>query len=67
MVYRTSDLGIDLNGVQAQTDGTYLAPNWRDERLPEGTVVALRTYARPAPGIFLDSCTQTALRNVKVN
>ena len=67
MVYRTSDLGIDLNGVQAQTDGTYLAPNWRDERLPEGTVVALRTYARPAPGIFLDSCTQTALRNVKVH
>lgn len=67
LVYRTSDLGIDLNGVQAQTDGTYLAPNWRDERLPEGTVVALRTYARPAPGIFLDSCTQTALRNVKVH
>ena len=30
-------------------------------------MVALRTYARPAPGIFLDSCTQTALRNVKVH
>ena len=67
MVYRTSDLGIDLNGVQQQADGTYLAPNWRDERLPEGTVVALRSYARPAPGIFLDSCMQTTLRNVQVH
>ena len=30
-------------------------------------MVALRTYARPAPGIFLDSCMQTTLRNVQVH
>ena len=39
----------------------------KDARLIPGTVVALRTYYRPAPGIFLSGDKNTCLQNVKVH
>lgn len=67
IVYNTSDLGIDLSGTQSAGERTFKAPNWKDERLVPGTVVALRTYYRPAPGIFLDGNSNTTVKNVKVH
>ena len=67
IVYRTSDLGIKLNGLTCTGKDTYHAPHWKDERLVPTTIVALRSYYRPHPGIFLADNKQTTLRNVTVH
>ncbi|MDE7125404.1 MAG: alpha-1,3-galactosidase B, partial [Muribaculaceae bacterium] len=66
IVYRTSDLSVPLDSVVRNSDGSLHAPRWIDKRLVRGTVVALRTYDRPAPGIFLDENKDTRIENVQV-
>lgn len=67
LVYRTSDLSIPLGDVQELQPGRVLAKGWKDERLKPGTAVALRSYYRPAPGIFLSENRDTRLERVKVH
>ena len=69
IVYQTSDIGINTQGVQYidADDRLMLAPNWKDQRLIPGTVVAMRTWFRPTPGIFMNECENTTLHNVKVH
>lgn len=67
IVYNTSDLWIDTKGVEEVEPRVFHAPNWRDERLLPTTIVAMRTWRRPAPGIFLDHCSNTALCHVTVH
>lgn len=67
MVYRTSDVWSPLDSVIQQSDGALRAPRMRNSRLVPGTVLALRTYERPAPAIFLAEDTAVSLRNVKVH
>lgn len=68
VVYRTSDLWCPLDSVIALTpEGTYRAPRWVDPRLTPGTLVALRGWERPAPGIFLSGDSATVISDVKVH
>lgn len=67
IVYNTSDVYCPTKGVTATKEGTLLAPKWKDSRLMPGTVVAMRTWYRPAPGIFLHHNRNTVLDNVKVH
>lgn len=67
IVYNTSDLGINTQGVTDLGGRQLLAPNWRDARLVPGTVVAMRTWSRPCPGIVLANNNQTSLLNVTVH
>lgn len=67
IVYRTSDLWINTEGVRSLGGRQYHAPQWKDERLIPGTVVAMRSYARPCPGIVLANDEQTQIDNVKVH
>lgn len=67
IVYNTGDLGINTNGVHTTGERTLLAPNWKDKRLQPGTKVALRTWLRPAPGIFLEENTDTRLEKISVH
>lgn len=67
LVYRTSDLTFSTQGVEELRPCTLRAPKWKDARLVPGTVVALRTYFRPAPGIFLANNRNTTLQNVCVH
>ncbi len=67
IVYNTSDIVFDASDLQAAGERTYRAPKWKDQRLVPGTVVAMRTYGRPAPGIFLDHNTATTIKNVKIH
>ena len=68
IVYNTSDLGINTSGLRSTGQPrTLIAPNWKDKRLQPGTIVAMRTWHRPTPGIFLNENSQTAIRNVKVH
>jgi len=67
IVYRTSDIGVNTQGVTDLGGNQMRAPQWKDERLVPGTVVALRTYDRPAPAIFLHRCTDTKIADVTVH
>lgn len=67
VVYRTSDLGYSTKGVIEVEKGLYYAPAWKDKRLVPGTVIAMRDYARPTPGVFLSHNKNTTLKNVTVH
>jgi len=67
LVFNTSDIRCPLDSVKALKDGTYFAPKWKDNRLAVGTKVALRSWERPAPGIFVSLCKDTKINNVKVH
>ncbi len=67
IVYRTSDLWTPLDSVSVRPDGSILAPRWTDSRLVPGTVVALRTYARPAPAVFMHQSSGLVLDSVKTH
>lgn len=66
LVYCTSDIAVGVNGVEEVEPRVIRAP-WRNERLLPGTVVAMRSYARPTPGIFLSKCKNTTMRDVAVH
>lgn len=67
IIYRTSDLWCPLDSVIYMGKGEYRAPRWHDKALKPGTIVALRSWERPAPGIFLSHNTDTRVDNVKVH
>lgn len=67
IVYQTSDIDFNSEGVIQLKDGTLHAPHFKNEKLVTGTVVALRTYDRPSPALFLSECTNTRIYNVKVH
>ena len=67
IVYNTSDLAYPNKGVIQVASRRLNIKNWKDNRLVPGTVIALRTYFRPTPGIFLSHDVDTQLLNVKVH
>lgn len=67
IVYNTSDIGINTAGVRDLGGRQLLAPNWKDKRLVPGTVVAMRGWGRPCPGIVLANDVRTTLHNVTVH
>ncbi len=67
IVYRTSDLVINTSGTVQVAGDTLRSPNWKDSRLKPGMRIALRTYHRPCPGIFMDESTRTNLLNINVH
>ena len=67
VVYNTSDLWCPTNETKQLDECTFLAPHWKDARLVPGTKVAMRTWERPAPGIFLYMNKDTKLENVTVH
>lgn len=67
IIYKTGDIGTPVHQVQQIDEHTFLAPAWKDSRLPVGTIVAMRSYERPSPGVFVSHATDTRLENVKVH
>lgn len=67
VVYNTADLWIPVDSVVATGERRYLAPAWRDKRLRPGTVVAMRGWGRPTPGIFLSCNRATRIHDVTVH
>lgn len=64
--YRTGDLATPLRGAYSPAEGLVTAPRWRNPRLKAGMVVALRSYMRPAPAIFMSEDRNTVIENVTV-
>lgn len=67
LVYNTSDIGCPTKGVSEVAPRRIHAPGWKDARLVPGTVVAMRGWGRPTPGIFLSHDVNTTIENVKVH
>lgn len=67
IVYNTSDLNFPNKEVVQVAPRRLNIKKWQNNRLVPGTVIALRTYFRPTPGIFLSHDVNTQLLNVKVH
>lgn len=67
LVYNTSDIGCPTKGASEVAPRRIHAPGWKDARLVPGTVVAMRSWGRPTPGIFLSHDVNTTIENVKVH
>lgn len=67
LVYNTSDIGCPTKGASEIAPRRIRAPHWKDARLVSGTVVAMRGWGRPTPGIFLSHDLNTTLENIKVH
>lgn len=66
IVYQTSDIAVGTNNVEEIEPYLIKAP-WQNEKLKEGTIIALRNYARPTPGIFMSGNKNTLLSTVTVH
>ena len=62
IVYTTSDIGVGTSAVEELEPHVIRAP-WNDARLAPGTIIAMRSYQRPTPGIFVSQCKDTKLFN----
>lgn len=60
LVYRTSDIGVGTQNVEEIEPRVIRAP-WKDARLIPGTIVAMRPYVRPTPGILVSECRNTTI------
>lgn len=67
LVYNTSDIGCPTKEASEVAPRRIHAPGWKDARLVPGTVVAMRGWGRPTPGIFLSHDVNTTIENVKVH
>lgn len=67
LVYRSSDVWVKTKGIAEIAPRRIRATGWRNPQLPAGTVLAMRTWERPAPGIFLSYDTNTVLENIQVH
>lgn len=67
IVYRTGDMRCPIANVRKVGENRLLVPDWKDERLKPGTVIALRGWERPAPGIFLTHSRNTRIEHVRVH
>ncbi len=67
LVYNTSDIGCPTKGASEVAPRRIHAPGWKDARLVPGTVVAMRGWGRPTPGIFLSHDVNTTIENVKAH
>ena len=67
ILYNTADLGFANEQIKDLGNRKFHAPKWCDTRLVPGTRMALRSWARPCPGLFMDECRQTKISDVKIH
>ena len=67
IVFNTSDLRANFRQVSESAPRTIVAENWKQTKLLPGTVIAGRTWHRPAPGIFIHHSENTRIENVQVH
>lgn len=66
LIYRTSDIWVGTTNIEEINPGVFKA-KWVNPRLIKGSVIAMRGYGRPTPGIFLENNKNTLLNNVTVH
>lgn len=64
---QTSDLRVKTRNLTITEDSLLWAKDWHDERIKIGTRLAMRTWNRPAPGIFMADDVRTLLENINIH
>lgn len=67
LVYTTSDIGLGTKDVEEVSPRVIRCNRWQNSKLIPGTVVVMRSYGRPTPGIFLSYGTNTTLQNIQIH
>lgn len=67
LVYTTSDIALGVKGVTEVSPRVIRCDQWKNSKLIPGTVVVMRSYGRPTPGVFLSYDTNTTLQNIQVH
>ncbi|WP_316767946.1 hypothetical protein [Pedobacter frigiditerrae] len=66
IVFNTGDIAVGTKGVTELSPGK-ISVRWKNKKLVPGTVIAMRSWMRPAPGIFIHKGKDISLINVKVH
>lgn len=64
--YRISDLSYTTQGTREVSPGVLQAPKWQDERIKPGMIVAMRSYYRPQPAVFVDQSRGVAFSRMSI-
>lgn len=67
ILFNSGDIRVGTKGVAEIAPGRIKAYRWRNNKLIPGTVIAMRSWGRPAPGIFVHKGKNISLKNVKVH
>ncbi|MBP3944057.1 hypothetical protein J5U18_10880 [Sphingobacteriaceae bacterium WQ 2009] len=67
IVYNTSDIAVGTSKVTEISKGVIKATNWKNPKLKAGMIVAMRSWQRPNPGIFVHKGENIKLNNVNVH
>lgn len=67
IVFNTGDVRVPVRRVTELSPGLIRAYNWDNKKLVPGTVLAMRSWKRPAPGIFLEHGRNVLLHKVRVH
>lgn len=67
LVYRTSDVPLRWNEIKDLGNRRIMAKGWKNPRLIPDAVLALRSWHRPAPGLFLSHNKNTTLQNLRIH
>ena len=67
IVYNTGDIAVGTSHVSEISPGVIKAHRWKNKKLIPGTVIAMRSYYRPTPGIFVHKGKNIEFEKVKVH
>ncbi|MGM9759509.1 MAG: alpha-1,3-galactosidase B [Parabacteroides sp.] len=67
LIYQTSDTWIKVKGIEEIAPRQIRAEGWKNPRLVAGSVLAMRGWERPAPGLFMAYDKSTTLENIQVH
>ncbi len=66
IIYKTSDIWVGRKDSEIVGERLVKA-KWDDKRLTQGARLALRSWRRPAPGVFVANAKNTVINNVTVH
>lgn len=67
IVFNSGDIRVGTKGVSELAPGRIKAHHWKNKKLIPGTVIAMRSWHRPNPGIFVHKGKDISFENVKVH
>lgn len=67
IVYNSSDIAVGTAHVAEVSKGIIRAYKWKNPKLTPGTIVAMRSWHRPNPGIFVHKGKDIHLENISIH
>lgn len=67
ILFNSGDIQVGSTSVSEVSPGLIKAHHWKNKSLIPGTVIAMRSYYRPTPGIFVHKGKNISFENVQVH